>query len=191
LATGSGLWRQKTNLAWLPLLSGLKKERKRYLMAVDMFIKIDTVDGEAQDSKHKKEIDVLSWSWGMSNAGSAHSGGGAGAGKANVQDLSFSKWVDSATPKLALACCAGKHFKDAVLVVRKAGEKPVEYLKIKMETVLISSISTGGSGGEDRLTENITLNFSKVSLDYVPQDDKGSPGTAIPMAWDIGSNSNN
>jgi light-regulated signal transduction histidine kinase (bacteriophytochrome) len=65
-------------------------------MAVDMFMKIDTVDGEAQDSKHKKEIDVLSWSWGLSNAGSAHSGGGAGAGKANVHDLSFTKWVDSA-----------------------------------------------------------------------------------------------
>jgi type VI secretion system secreted protein Hcp len=87
-----------------------------------------------------------------------------------------------------LAACDGKHFKDATLVVRKAGEKPVEYIKIKMEEVLITSISTGGSGGEDRLTENVTLNFSKVSLDYVPQDDKGAPGTAIPMAWDIAAN---
>ena len=84
-----------------------------------MFLKIDTVDGEAQDNKHKKEIDVLSWSWGMSNAGSAHAGGGAGAGKVNVQDLTFTKWVDKATPKLALACCSGQHFKDATLVVRK------------------------------------------------------------------------
>ncbi len=67
-------------------------------------------------------------------------------------------------PKLALACCDGKHFDDATLVVRKAGEKPVEYIKIKMEEVLITSISTGGSGGEDRLTENVTLNFAKVSL---------------------------
>jgi len=159
-------------------------------MAVDMFMKIDTVDGEAQDTKHKKEIDVLSWSWGMSNAGSAHAGGGAGAGKVNVQDLKFTKWVDKATPKLALACCSGKHFKDATLVVRKAGEKPVEYLKIKMDTVFISSISTGGSGGEDRLTENVTLNFSKVSLDYIPQDDKGASGTAIPMIWDIATNAN-
>jgi len=159
-------------------------------MAVDMFMKIDTVDGEAQDTKHKKEIDVLSWSWGMSNAGSAHAGGGAGAGKVNVQDLTFTKWVDKATPKLALACCSGKHFKDATLVVRKAGEKPVEYLKIKMDTVFISSISTGGSGGEDRLTENVTLNFSKVSLDYIPQDDKGASGTAIPMIWDIATNAN-
>jgi type VI secretion system secreted protein Hcp len=157
-------------------------------MAVDMFIKIDTVDGESKDSKHKKEIDVLSWSWGASNSGSAHSGGGAGSGKVNVQDLSFTKWVDSSTPKLLLAVHDGKHFKDATLVVRKAGEKPVEYLKIKMEQVLISSVSHGGSGGEDRLTENITLNFAKVSVDYVPQDDKGAAGTAIPFAWDIAGN---
>src|SRR5215469_17010532 len=157
-------------------------------MTVDMFMKIDTVDGEAQDAKHKKEIDVLSWHWGMSNSGSAHNGSGAGSGKANVHDLTFTKWVDTATPKLVLACCAGKHFKDATLVIRKAGDQPVEYLKIKMETVLISGVSTGGSGSEERLTENITLNFSKVNLGYVPQDDKGKPGTAIPMSWDISAN---
>jgi type VI secretion system secreted protein Hcp len=157
-------------------------------MAVDMFIKIETVDGESRDKTHKKEIDVLAWSWGISNSGSAHVGGGAGAGKCNVQDISFTKWVDSATPKLALACCDGKHFASATLVVRKAGEKPVEYLKIKVDEVLITSISTGGSGGEDRLTENVTLNFAKVSLDYVPQDEKGAAGTAIPMAWSIAEN---
>jgi type VI secretion system secreted protein Hcp len=157
-------------------------------MAVDMFMQIDTIDGEAQDSKHKKEIDVLSWSWGMSTSGSAHNGSGAGAGKANVHDLTFTKWVDNATPKLALACCLGKHFKDATLVIRKAAEKPVEYLKIKMETVLISSVSTRESGRQDRLTENVTLNFAKVSLDCTPQDDKGAAGTAIPTSWDIASN---
>lgn len=153
-----------------------------------MFMKIDTVDGESKDKTHKKEIDVLAWSWGLSNSGSAHSGGGAGSGKVNVQDISFTKYVDSASPKLALACCDGKHFKDATLVVRKAGEKPVEYIKIKMEEVLITSISHGGSGGEDRLTENVTLNFGKVSMDYTPQDDMGAAGTAIPMTWDIAAN---
>ena len=157
-------------------------------MAVDMFMKIDTVDGESRDKVHKKEIDVLAWSWGLSNSGSAHVGGGAGAGKVNVQDISFTKWVDSSTPKLLLACCDGKHFANATLVVRKAGEKPVEYIKIKIEEVLITSISTGGSGGEDRLTENVTLNFAKVSVDYVPQDEKGAAGTAIPMAWSIAEN---
>ena len=70
----------------------------------------------------------------------------------------------------------------------KAGEHPVEYVKIKMEDVLITSVSTGGSGGEDRLTENVSLNFAKVSVDYTPQKDDGSPGTAIPYSWDIAAN---
>jgi type VI secretion system secreted protein Hcp len=158
-------------------------------MAVDMFMKITGVDGESKDKTHKKEIDVLAWSWGMSNSGSAHVGGGAGMGKVNIQDLSFTKYVDSSSPVLALACCNGTHYKEADLVVRKAGGTPVEYIKIKLEEVLITGISTGGSGGEDRLTENISLNFGKVGLDYTPQDDKGAPLTAIPMAWDITQNS--
>jgi type VI secretion system secreted protein Hcp len=157
-------------------------------MAVDMFMKIGDVDGESKDSKHKKDIDVLAWSWGMSNSGSAHVGGGGGAGKVNVQDLSFTKWVDSSSPKLMLSCCNGKHYDEAMLVVRKAGEKPVEYIKVKMTGVMVTAVSTGGSGGEDRLTENVTLNFAKVHVDYVPQDDKGAPGTAIPMSWDIAAN---
>lgn len=157
-------------------------------MAVDIFMKIATVDGESKDSKHGKEIDVLAWSWGLSNSGSAHVGGGAGAGKVNVQDLSFTKWVDSATPKLVLACCNGQHFDEATLVVRKAGGSPVEYIKLKLQEVLITSISTGGSGGEDRLTENVTLNFAKFNLDYVPQDAKGAAGTAIPAGWDVAGN---
>ena len=158
-------------------------------MVVDMFIKIGDLKGESKDKDHGEEIDVLAWSWGLSNSGSAHVGGGAGAGKVNVQDLSFTKWMDKATPVLMKATCDGKHYSEATLVVRKAGESPVEYLKIKLEEVLITSLSTGGSGGEDRLTENVTLNFAKVSVDYTPQDDKGAAGTAIPFAWDIAANS--
>ena len=130
----------------------------------------------------------MAWSWGVSNSGSAQVGGGAGAGKANVQDLSFTKWVDSATPKLVLACCAGTHYDDATLVVRKAGGTPVEYITLKLIEVLVTSISTGGSGGEDRLTENVTLNFAKFNLDYVPQDAKGAAGTAIPAGWNVAEN---
>lgn len=157
-------------------------------MAVDMFLRIGTLKGEAKDSKHKEKIDILAWSWGMSNSGSAHVGGGAGAGKVNVQDISVTKYVDKCTPPLLLACCKGTHYDDAELIVRKAGDNPVEYIKITMTEVLITAVSTGGSGGEDRLTENVTLNFAKVKFDYVPQDDKGKAGTAIPMSWDIASN---
>src|SRR5215472_13348901 len=128
-------------------------------MAVDMFMKIAGVKGESQDKGHMDEIDVLAWSWGMSQSGTTHMGGGGGSGKVNVQDLSFTKYVDVSSPDLLLACCNGKHFTDATLVVRKAGENPLEYIKVKMQEVIIASVSTGGSGGEDRLTENVTLNF--------------------------------
>src|SRR2546429_9130450 len=106
-------------------------------MAVDMFMKIGALKGESKDSKHKGEIDVLAWSWGASNSGSAHVGGGAGAGKVNVQDLSFTKFIDKSSPDLMLACCNGKHFDKATLVVRKAGEEPLEYLTINMEELMV------------------------------------------------------
>ena len=127
-------------------------------MAVDMFMNIKDIKGESQDKDHKEQIDVLAWSWGASQSATTHVGGGGGSGKVSVQDLSFTKYVDTASADLLLACCNGKHFTEALLTVRKAGENPVEYIKIKMTEVLISSISTGGSGGEDRLTEHVTLN---------------------------------
>lgn len=158
-------------------------------MAVDMFIKIGDIKGESRDKAHKEEIDVLAWSWGMSNSGTAHVGGGAGAGKVNVQDLSVTKYIDKASCDLMLACCNGKHYDKATLIVRKAGEQPVEYIKIELEEVMITAVSTGGSGGEDRLTENVTLNFAKVAVEYKEQEKSGSGKPAGSMTWNIAENS--
>jgi len=155
---------------------------------MDMFIKIDSLAGESKDSTHKGEIDVLAWSWGVSNSGTMHSGGGGGAGKANVQDLSFTKYIDKSTPDLLLAALSGKHWDQAVLVVRKAGETPLEYLKLTFSEVLVTSISQGGSGGEDRLTENVSLNFSKVKVDYIEQTAKGGKGATPSTGWDVAKN---
>ena len=157
-------------------------------MAVDMFIKIGSVEGESQDKTHKNEIDVLAWSWGMSNSGSAHVGGGAGSGKVNVQDLSFTKYIDKSSTTLQLACCKGTHYTDATLVVRKAGDKPLEYLKITMKEVLVTSVSTGGSGGEDRLTENVSLNFASVKVEYQEQTKEGSGKKAPELNWSMAEN---
>lgn len=154
-------------------------------MAMDMFIQIGDLKGESGDKVHKGKTDVLAWSWGLSNSGSAHVGGGAGAGKVNVQDISFTKYVDKTSPDLMLAAATGKHFPDALLIVRKAGEKPLEYIKVQLAEVLISSVSTGGSGGEDRLTENVTLNFSKCKFIYTPQKQDGSGDAAVTMGWNI------
>ena len=143
-------------------------------MAVDIFIKIGDLKGESKDSKHKDEIDVLAWSWGMSQSGTTHTGGGGGAGKVNVQDISITKYVDSSSNVLISSACKGTHHKEATLVVRKAGDKPLEYIIIKMKEVIVTSVSMGGSGGEDRLTENVSLNFAEFEYAYQPQKTDGS-----------------
>jgi len=157
-------------------------------MSADMFLKIEGVEGEAVDHKHGKEIDVLSWSWGMSQSGSMHVGGGGGAGKVAIQDLAFTKYVDRSSPNLINTCCTGKHYPKATITVRKAGDKPVEYLIITMTDVIVTSISTGGSGGEDRLTENVSLNFAKVEVQYTPQTKDGSAGASVETGFNIEEN---
>ncbi len=157
-------------------------------MAVDQFIKFDGIKGESKDSKHKDEVDVLAWSWGASQSGSFHTAGGGGSGKVSVQDLSFTKYVDKSSTNLFLKCCDGKHIPNAVLTVRKAGESPVEYLKITMEPVLVTSYSTGGSGGEERITENITLNFAKVKVEYTEQLADGAAGGSMETIWNVEQN---
>jgi type VI secretion system secreted protein Hcp len=158
-------------------------------MAVDMFIKIGDIEGEAKDKTHGKEIDVLAWSWGMTQGGSMHTAASGKSGKVSVQDLSLTKYVDKASANLMLACCNGKRIDKCNLVVRSAGKDPVEYLKITMEDCLIKSISTGGSGGEDKLTENCVINFGKVNVAYQPQGKDGKKdGGEITMGWDVPQN---
>jgi type VI secretion system secreted protein Hcp len=157
-------------------------------MAVDMFMVVDGIKGESKDKAHKEAIDVIAWSWGLSNSGSFHTGGGGGSGKVNVQDLSFTKYVDKSSADLALACCNGKHLKSAKLIVRKAGEKPLEYIIIELNEVLVTAVTTGGSGGEDRLTENVTLNFSKIHFEYKVQDEKGGGKDGGQYTWDVAGN---
>ncbi len=157
-------------------------------MAADMFLKLEGVDGESKDDSHKKEIDVLSWSWGASQSGTGHMGGGSGAGKVSVQDLSFTKYVDSASHLLLLDCCNGQHIKKGTLVVRKAGATPLEYIKLTMEDIIVSHVGLGGSGSEDRLTESITLNFSKFKYEYTPQKADGSGDGTKETGWDIAAN---
>jgi type VI secretion system secreted protein Hcp len=162
-------------------------------MAVDMFMvfnKADEIKGETQDKKYKEDhgIDVLAWSWGVSQSGTTHMGSGGGSGKANFQDLSFTKYVDLSSCDLMYASAVGKHLKDAKLIVRKAGDKPLEYIIITMDEVIVSSISTGGSGGEDRLTENVSLNFAKVKVEYKEQSKTGAKEGQGQFTWDIAAN---
>jgi len=156
--------------------------------AVDMFMKIDGIPGESTDDKHRGEIDIESWSWGASQSGTSTGGGGGGAGKVSFKDLTFVHKIDKASPKLFLATAKGEHIRDAELTVRKAGDKPLEYYKIKMSDVLISSIDQGSSS-DSIPTEEISLNFAKVEIEYVPQDPAtGEPQASVTASWDQKTN---
>jgi len=156
-------------------------------MALDMFIKIDGIKGESTDDKHKDEINVLSWSWGMSSSGAAQSGGG-GVGKVSFKDLTITKLTDTSSPSLMLACSSGKHIKEATLTVRKAGGNPVEFVRVKLDDILVSSLDDATSGTEPRITEQVTLNFSKVQFQYFRQKPDGSLEPVPPFNWDIKAN---
>jgi type VI secretion system secreted protein Hcp len=157
-------------------------------MASDFFLKIDGVQGESRDSRHKGEIEVLSWSWGESNP-AAPADGGAGAGKVAIQDLSYSANVSTATPVLVQACATGKRFASAVLTVRKpSAANDFEYLTFSMTDVGVASVQEGGSGGEDSLVESVTLAFRSFHLQYTPQNAKGAAGTPVQAGWDLEAN---
>jgi type VI secretion system secreted protein Hcp len=157
-------------------------------MAIDYFLKLGDIKGESADDKHKGEIDIESWSWGATQSGSMHLAGGGGSGKVSMQDFHVTKKVDSATPKLMLSCANGAHYKEALVTCRKAGTKPLEFMKIKLTDVLVSSYQTGGSHGDIIPVEQVSLNFAKIQFEYTPQKPDGSGEAAIETAWDIKAN---
>ena len=151
----------------------------------DLFLDIAGVQGESRDQNHPNQIEVLSWSWGMSHPpGSPGSGGSV-----QIQDLSISKYTDKSSPLLMLACSKGTTYPTVKLNVRKAGGTR-DYLVITLTDVIVTSVSTGGSGGQDRFTENLTLNFTKVKVEYYEQKPDGSYNpTPVTYTWNILTNS--
>jgi type VI secretion system secreted protein Hcp len=156
------------------------------MAAVDYFLKLEGVEGESQDAKHKNEIDLMSWSWGETQAGTFSEGGGGGAGRVSMQDFNFVMKANKSSPKLLLACATGEHIKSAVLTCRKAGKEQQEYLQIKFTECLVSSFQTGGSGGSDIVPcDQISLNFAKIEYQYKEQKADGTLGGAIKAIYDL------
>ena len=156
-------------------------------MASDIFAKIGNIKGESTDAKHKDEIVVLSWTWGVTQSGTMSFGGGGGSGKASFQDLNFTHHIDKATPMLLKACATGQHVPDATITVRKAGKGQLEYLIITLTDVLVTGVSM--SVAEDAATaENVSLQFAKVDLEYKPQKADGSLDMGLHFTYDIKAN---
>jgi type VI secretion system secreted protein Hcp len=151
-------------------------------VAADIFAKLGDIKGESLDDKHKGEIEVLSWSWGLTNAVTL-AGSGAGQGRANFHDLSFTHKIDKASPVLMQACATGVHLKEATITHRKAGKGQQEFLVIKMNDVIVTSIADADS--DDVSTEVVSLAFAKIDVEYRPRKTDGSLDAGIYFKYDL------
>jgi type VI secretion system secreted protein Hcp len=174
-------------------------------MAVDMFLKIDGIEGESADKKHKNEIVVQSYYWGAYQTGTSATGtGGAGSGKVHMKDFHFTMHVNKATPKLIVACATGQHIAKVMLTVRKAGGQQQDFLQYEFQDVLISSYETShgfeygdqanangapaaGStpGASDLPLEHIKLNYTQMKCDYKEQKADGSLGGVVSGGYNL------
>lgn len=156
------------------------------MAAVDYFLKIAGIEGESNDLKHKGDIQLDSWSFGGTQTGGEHFAGGGGSGKFSAQDFHFSTKLSKASPKLFQACATGQHFKDATLVARKAGEGQQEYYQITFSDCVVSSYQQGGAVGSDLIpTDQASLNFGKIEIEYTEQKADGSLGAVVNGGYDL------
>ena len=157
-------------------------------MASDIFAKLGDIKGESLDSKHKGEVEVLSWSWGVNRTGSIAHGGGSSEGKASFNDFNFTHHIDKASPVLLKACATGEHIKEATITVRKAGKGQQEFLIIRMNDIVITSVALSAAGDAAATAESVALQFAKVDLEYKPQKPDGSLDAGVFFKYDIKSN---
>jgi type VI secretion system secreted protein Hcp len=158
-------------------------------MPSNIFAKLETIKGESLDSKHKDEIDVLSFSWGLVNTAPPAGGGGGAAGKPTFHDLAFVHNVDRASPLLMKACATGTHIKTGTLTSRKAGKQQHEYMIFKFHDLLVTSVASGGAAGQpDTGSETVTMSFAKVEFQYTLQKADGSAGGSVAFGYDLKTN---
>lgn len=157
-------------------------------MAVDYFLKLDGIDGESQDDKHKNWIQLLSWSWGGTQTSSVSGTGGSGAGKVNLQDISIATQMDKATPKLFKSMLLGTHTPNGHIECVKAGADNKPYLKIDLKEVFVSSLQTGGSMGEETPIVNLSFTYNEIKIDYYQQDEKGNVASTGAVTYNLKAN---
>jgi type VI secretion system secreted protein Hcp len=153
-------------------------------MAMDTHIKFDGVEGESTHEAHKGEVEVLSWSWGVSNVGAGQGGGGSGVGRAQPANLNILHNYDKASPLLAKKCAQGVHFPVVVLTARKAGEGQKDFLKVTMKEVFITSVAPSDGGG-GTIVESVSMSYGEIDFSYKPQDAAGGLGGEIKFGWNV------
>lgn len=140
-------------------------------MAVDFYLKLDGITGEATDSNHKDEIQLLSFSWGGTQITSVAGTQGSGAGKVDLAELSIMKHLDKASSQVFKALISGTHIKTGVLSAVKAGAGGKPFLKLSLEELFVTSLQTSASS--ELPTESVSFSYNKIKYEYWTQNDQG------------------
>ncbi len=156
-------------------------------MAEDIFLKLAGIAGESQDAKHKGEIDISGWSWGVAQT-AAPGGGGGGAGKAEFHQLSLQKLVDLASAPLLAATAKGSHIATGTLTVRRAGATPQEFLVVNLKDIVVNSVTMAATEAGNRPAETVALSFAQVDFEYTQFLASGAKGATKAFKWDIADN---
>lgn len=158
-------------------------------MASNMFFRIGEIKGESHDSRHKDEIEVVSWAWGLTHPANPSSGGGGPTARASFHDIRFTHLIDRASPSLMLACASAQHFRDARLTVRQPGTTtPEEYLLLSLADVVVTSVQNSGTEAAGSLLEEVSLNFSRIDYEYRRQGPDGKLEEGVHFKWDLQQN---
>jgi type VI secretion system secreted protein Hcp len=158
-------------------------------MAERWFLKLDGIAGESTDERHRGEIDVTAWSFGVSHPGSGPAGAGAGRGGRPVFDeLHVEAPLSIATPPLFAACASGRHLRTAVLTGARGGAPRLEFVTYSLEDVLVVAVHHGDTV-EGVPTDAVALGFKRIRISYRPQLPDGAAGAAVTAGWDVVANS--
>lgn len=155
-------------------------------MATDYFLKLEGIQGESQDEKHKDEIQIMSWSWGGSNVSSVAGTGGSGAGKVSLSDLNVMINFDKSSPKFFKTVCAGTHIPSGTLTAIKAGSDGKPYLKVDFKELFVTSLQMSASG--EIPTVSVSFSYNEIKLDYSTQNEQGNVTSTGPVTYNTKTN---
>jgi type VI secretion system secreted protein Hcp len=159
----------------------LRKQQEKKMAGGNIHLKLEGVEGESVQKGHEKDMEIDSWSWGVSNAANL-SGGGSGSGKAQFSAIHISKSYDKSTSVMAKKCATGNHFATASISQRKGGGDQLEFFVITLKEAFIESISLN-AGPDGSISEQVSIAYKDIEMSYKPQDGRGGLGGAVKFGY--------
>jgi type VI secretion system secreted protein Hcp len=157
-------------------------------MAQDITLNLKGIDGESKKKGYENQIDIYDFKFGVSQSASSSEGMGAGSAKSDCKDLVVTKLIDKSTPIIFLYSALGTPIPEATMTVRKAGGQALDYLVVTLKDVIVTNVATGGKAEDERVREEVSFSYAKISIQYKAQNADGTAGATIQKAYDLEAN---